>query len=187
MSSSPDIPQMKSTKRSHKNTRIKDDFLFGVVDRFFDDEHHWNEMMSVLGKHKRGGVSLRLLDHLCNVFATQEACLVRTIDGSMAPLLEVYEASLDAYGKSHYDCFRRSKRMVLLKHGQRVNTTLGQLLFFKDIICNGVLEFARTHLERIKASMMGDNKGTSKPSSTKRNKLAPQVVPFGDEEIALFS
>ena len=176
------LKTMKKKNSVKRDTRIKDSFLYGVVNRYFDDEAHWKSMTSVLKNSQRGGVSLRLLDFLCTDFAYMEPCMVRTADSTMAPLLDVYEASLNAYGKSRYDCFRRTARVVMEKHGGRISTTLGQLLFFKDIIQNGVLEFAHENVDRIKAAMGATNLKFNK----KRRALVPKLIPF-PEQVLLFS
>ena len=165
---------------------MKDAMLFDAVDEFFDSVENW-ELMSKVIKHKgrRGGVSLRLLDFLCTVYAYREPCMVCTADGSMVPLLEVYETSLDAYGKSHYDCFRRTARMTMEKHGERLHTTLGQLLFFKDIIKNGVLQFADENKEDIKTAMCEQKtsrQAMSGVAATKKKTKQPVVFPVDQIE-----
>lgn len=161
--------------KRRRDTRVKDAFLFDAVDEYFDkQEDSWAQMVSVLKqKGKKGGVSLRLLDFLCTVYSYQHQCTVRVADGSMVPLLEVYETSLDAYGKSHYDCFRRTARLTIEKHGQRLQTTLGQLLFFRDIIRNGVLDFAREHAEDIKVAMTEQQKPRKR---RKTHMMCPQQM-----------
>ena len=111
--------------------------------------------------------------------------MVRAMDGTMVPILDVYETSLDAYGKSHYDCFRRTARITIERHGQRLSTTLGQLLFFRDIIRNGVLEFARVHLAEIKAAMV-EQKGRHRQASGKHRPVV-QVVQQPITNVPLFS
>lgn len=160
-----------------RDCSVKDTFLFTVVERFFNDENNWTQMMAVLHKPKRDGVSLRLLDYLCTVFAAKETCMVKMTDGTNAPLLDVYETSLDAYGKSHYDCFRRTSRIDIVKHGQRLSTTLGQLLFFKDIVQNGILKFARDNVTRIKEAM-----GSGTKSRKRGRAIAPRLVPLDSLE-----
>lgn len=148
-------PQQQPKKRRHRDSIVKDVFLFDVADQFFDDPVQWQRMVDVIatGRRTPKKVSLRMLDHLCSVYAYEHPCTVRAVDGSQVPLIEVYETSLDAYGKSHYDCFRRTRRLVLDKHGHRLETTLGQMLFFRDIIRNGILDFAIDNAEHIKADM----------------------------------
>jgi hypothetical protein len=158
-----------------RDTRVKDAMLFDAVDAFFDNEEHWHMMAEVVEhKGRRVGVSLRLLDFLCTVYAYREPCKVRVADGSLMPLLEVYETSLDAYGKSHYDCFRRTARLNMVKHGQRIRTTLGQLLFFKDIIANGIMDFALTNKEAIKAAMVELKSSQSNETTRRGEELGPE-------------
>jgi hypothetical protein len=179
--------------RRRKDTRVKDALLLDAVDLFFNEPKNWQHMLAVLYPSRKRksstkttnntdnntnntAVSLRLLDYLCTVYAYEESqrCVVRTVDGQQKPLMEVYEASLDAYGKSHYDCFRRASRLDMAKHGQKLCTTLGQLMFFKDIIENGILEFAREHADEIKEHMQG--RSTSSTAAGRKRGKTVQLI-----------
>ena len=169
-------------KSRRRDNRVKRSFLFEAVDEFFDVEENWEQMESVVCKHKskRSGISLRLLDFLCTVFARQstDPCLVHTADGTVTPLVDVYNESLDVYGKIHYDCFRRDKtKLCLKKHGRCMYTTLAQLVFFKDIIENGILEYARDNVERIKEAMIA-HKTHKSGGGSKAKCQGPQLLPL---------
>lgn len=179
-------------KRQRKDTRVKDALLTDAVDVFFDNLSHWEQMIAVLNeKGRNGGVSLRVLDFLCTVFAYEQPCTVTTADNSRCTLLEVYETSLSAYGKSHYDCFRRTARLCLEKHGGKISTTLGQLLFFKDIIQNGILAFAKEHIADIKDAMNAtkhEKKGKqARGKARSRKHLDPQQLGLDSVSPLLFS
>lgn len=144
-----------------RNREVKDTIYASVVSRFFDDRHNFDAMYAVLRGKRGHGVSLRLLDYFCTVWCLRHECELEC--GETAS--DVYQACLDAYGKGYFDCFRRSHHFRLEKHGRLVDTTLGQLLFFKEMISRGVLKFVEAQLEAIKCDMTADEAMWSKRTS----------------------
>lgn len=162
-------PQMNDdeTKLSQRE-RI----LLDTVDSFYNEPNNFKRLKRLLStkkpaatkKHQQtqGTVSLRLLDFLCTTYATRKPIVLQRkaqtnsgLSGSAFPvdLKDVYQNGLNAYGKAHYDCFRRNKRLVYQKHGKKVITTLGQLLYFKDALTYGIVDYAEKNQANIKRAM----------------------------------
>ena len=74
-----------------------------------------------------------------------------------------YQCRLKAYGKSLFDPFCRGKRTTILNsQGKLLETTTGQLNFFRFCLENGVLEYVTAHAEQLQDAMMT-------PRSTKKS------------------
>jgi len=79
---------------------------------------------------------------------------------------------LKAYSKKRFDPFCRWERQwVPVDDTKEMETTLGQLNFFKWAIEHGVIEYIRTHFNAIEQDMNAYNKG-NKASSTMSSTLS---------------
>lgn len=71
-------------------------------------------------------------------------------------LYEDYRVQLKSFTKLYFDPFRRHNR-ITWEHKQ-IETTIGQLNFFKWVFKNGVLQFIEKNLETITRDMSSYNK-----------------------------
>lgn len=80
-----------------------------------------------------------------------------------------YRAQLKSYSKIHFDCFRRHERIsfVVENHPLKViETTVGQLNFFRWALQNNVLEYIRRHLPEIEDHMSTYQKRSKEQASS---------------------
>jgi hypothetical protein len=78
------------------------------------------------------------------------------VSGASRPIHDIYQSGLLAYGKVHYDVFRRVDKFSFTRFGRTICTTLGQLTFFRDAIRFGILEYAYAHIGELKSEMYND-------------------------------
>lgn len=74
-----------------------------------------------------------------------------------------YRAQLKSYSKIHFDCFRRHERISFIIDSaplKVIETTVGQLNFFRWAMQNNVLEYIRRHLPEIEEHMSTFQKKT---------------------------
>lgn len=67
-----------------------------------------------------------------------------------------YRAQLKSYSKIHFDCFRRHERISFVIDNtplRVIETTVGQLNFFRWAMQNNVLDYIRQHLAEIEEHM----------------------------------
>jgi hypothetical protein len=80
-----------------------------------------------------------------------------------------YKLKLKAYGKIRYDVFKRWERIsVPVSGNQYIETTLGQLNFFKWAISNKILDYIEKNYKEIEMDMNQRNT-VSKKRSTATN------------------
>lgn len=109
--------------------------------------------------HGESPVSLRLIDWFVTNYAKNHNVVVvrHDADGNAA-LLNVnlsYRAQLKAYSKQQFDPFRRRNRIAFYyKVGAFVETTVGQLNFFRWMIENDLLQYVYAHAHLIEGDMM---------------------------------
>lgn len=78
-----------------------------------------------------------------------------------------YRAQLKSYSKIHFDCFRRHERISFVIESSPlkvIETTVGQLNFFRWALHNNVLEYIRRHLPEIEEHMSTYQKRAKEPS-----------------------
>ena len=113
-------------------------------------------------------ISLRILDWFVTKYSKKR------IDCNMNKDLEVfdvrisYKSQLKSYRKKYFDPFRRRKKFkyhyLTTATGEKkyVNTTLGQLNFFKWAISNGIINYVEKNLSQIIKAMNISNKEDKK-------------------------
>lgn len=147
--------------------QITEQLLMKSLDQFFDNEIYFNTMLDILVH--RDSVSLRLLEFMFTKYSKRHETIL-CIDGLPISVAQIYRQGLAIHGKARYDCFKRHQRVVFSKHSQQIETTLGQLHFFKHILPTGVIEFARKHAAEIRAEM---TETLAKPAPVPATALAP--------------
>lgn len=132
-----------------------------LADDFFKVPQHFDELYAIVGPRRsvspgrrRATVSLRMIDYLCTTYAENYPIVVTRQVGLLPVALnDIYQQGLTTYGKQYYDCFRRTDRFNYGPEDRRIVTTLGQLMFFRDIIKNGLHDFARKNAKTIRRLM----------------------------------
>jgi hypothetical protein len=86
-----------------------------------------------------------------------------------------YRAQLKSYTKFNFDSFRRHDRISFILDEEKqisIETTIGQLNFFRWAFTNKIIEYAKIHHDEIYANMT--NNSYKKISVQKRNIILPK-------------
>ena len=135
-------------------------------------------MLQIINGHSK--ISLRIIDW----FATNYAKKYFTVyvinneysKGSRRFKVYVdYKLKLKAYSKKRFDPFCRWDRITIpYKNGTYIQTTIGQLNFFKWAIENDIVQYIEQHYATIEDDMNARN-STSKRSSSSSNSTASSL------------
>jgi hypothetical protein len=138
-------------------SNLKRSILYHAVSRFFDDLVNFAELQRLLARPfvYQKNISLRLLDYFLSVYASDHGVCI-TVNGRLKSFHDLYQTRLTSNGKVMYDAFRRTDKLSFTKHGATIETTLGQLLFFRDVIQYKVIDYVLKHADEIKACMSKD-------------------------------
>lgn len=82
-----------------------------------------------------------------------------------------YRAQLKSYTKFNFDSFRRHDRITFIIDSEKnlkIETTIGQLNFFRWAFNNNIIEYATIHKKEIYKSMIKNNK------EVKKNQITPK-------------
>jgi len=145
------------------------DLLMFTLARFFSEKAHIDVLKDVIaGNHK---LSLRLIDWFVTNYARTHNVMLPTAAAAASggsnkeALFNVhvaYRSQLKAYSKQLFDPFRRRNRISFIcKEGTAIETTVGQLNFFRWAIQNGVLAYIEQHIRTIEADMSAGHSAMS--------------------------
>ena len=124
---------------------------------FYRDQANLDSMLSII--NGESDISLRIVDW----FATNYAKKYYTVytlnkDGRRFKVYEDYKLRLRVYSKRRFDPFCRWERIAIpYKNGSSIQTTIGQLNFFKWALENEVVDYIRAHYQAIERDMNARN------------------------------
>ena len=141
------------------------DVLLNSQQNFYTKNNNIDKLLRVI-KYKKS-ISLRLIDWFTTNYSKKYNVIYviyKDSDGnktlketdiinSQFNVYNSYKSQLKAYSKKKFDPFCRRERIDFTIQGNTINTTIGQLNFFKWIINNNILEYIETNIEDIESDM----------------------------------
>jgi hypothetical protein len=140
--------------------------------KFYEQNNNLDVMLQIINGHSK--ISLRIIDWFATNYAkkyfTVYAINNEYSKGSRRFKVYVdYKLKLKAYSKKRFDPFCRWDRITIpYKNGTFIQTTIGQLNFFKWAIENDIVQYIEQHYDTIEDDMNARN-STSKRSSSSSN------------------
>jgi hypothetical protein len=140
--------------------------------KFYQQNDNLDVMLQIINGHSK--ISLRIIDWFATNYAkkyfTVYAINNEYSKGSRRFKVYVdYKLKLKAYSKKRFDPFCRWDRITIpYKNGTYIQTTIGQLNFFKWAIENDIVQYIEQHYDTIEDDMNARN-STSKRSSSSSN------------------
>ena len=147
----------------------QNDLLLNNLMEFYKNETNLDDMLKIITGESR--ISLRIVDWFATNYAKKYYTLY-TIDESennverRFKVYVDYKLKLKAYSKKRFDPFCRWDRISIpYKGGKYIETTIGQLNFFKWALENKVVDYIDKNYELIEKDMNCRN-STSKRKET---------------------
>tara|TARA_R100001163_G_C5067706_1_gene207042 strand:- start:3226 stop:3915 length:690 start_codon:yes stop_codon:yes gene_type:complete len=142
--------------RKLKEEKRREQSRLRKLHEFYLHTSNLEQLLPVLLKKSR--VSLRILDWFTTKYAPEYKVTYRIFHPHRPTktfcVHDSYKAQLKGYHKRYFDPFCRGSRIYFEYYeGCEIETTVGQLSFFKWAIENKVLDYVETHLDRIVAHM----------------------------------
>lgn len=157
------------------------DLLMVSLSRFYSKPDNIDRVLPYLTC--TSGVSLRLIDWFVTNYARKHNIVVRGTDPvtgrpTSTNLYVSYHAQLKTYSKQQFDPFRRRDRIMFHYGGPgpggapraSVETTIGQLNFFRWMLEHDMLDYVHAHAHEIEQDML---------DAHRRGARAPDVVETG--------
>lgn len=115
-------------------------------------------------------LSIRIIDWFVTNYAKKNYTVYTISENEKSRRFKVYidyKLKLKAYSKKRFDPFCRWDRITIpYKNGIHIQTTLGQLNFFKWALENKILDYINTHMKEIEYDMNNRNSSAKKRSQT---------------------
>jgi len=130
--------------------------------KFFRQKYNLDILLEFVEKNKkRNKLSLRLIDWFVTNYSKQygTSYKIKKTNGRIVNFVvwEEYQTESSSDGKGYFDPFRRGKKdgkLIELEYPLgKLETTIGQLTFFRWVIKNGVIDYVREHVEEIYEDM----------------------------------
>lgn len=151
----------------NNNTTAKyisqNDLLLNKLMVFYKDPLVLDKMLNIITGETK--TSLRIVDWFATNYAKKFYTLY-SVKGKRFKVYLDYKLKLKAYSKKRFDPFCRWDRInIPYKNGTSIETTIGQLNFFKWAIENKVIEYIEEHYDEIEKDQTNRN-STSKLKET---------------------
>jgi len=146
---------------------MQNELLLNNLMDFYKNEKYLSRMLKIITGESK--ISLRIVDWFVTNYAKKNYTLysIDTNDNTIRfKVYFDYKLKLKAYSKKRFDPFCRWDRISIpYKTGTCIETTIGQLNFFKWAIENRVIEYIEENYEIIEKDMNSRN-STSKRKET---------------------
>ena len=119
-------------------------------------------------------ISLRIIDWFVTNYSKQQYTIKMLTNGKRLKVYDDYKLKLKAYSKKRFDPFCRWDKIIVPYKTKFIQTTIGQLNFFKWVIENEIIEYIEANYEDIEADMNLRN-SAAKPKTEKCRKKREEL------------
>ena len=144
----------------------QNDLLLNNLMDFYKDEKILNRMLKIITGESK--ISLRIVDWFSTNYAKKYYTLIEDAEANKRFKVYVdYKLKLKAYSKRRFDPFCRWDRISIpYKKDTCIETTIGQLNFFKWALENKVVDYIEENYETIEKDMNNRNSTSKRKEQT---------------------
>lgn len=155
------------------------DLLMASLTKFYQTKSNVTNIIDIIDG--RSEVSLRLIDWFVTNYSKKHNTVLAITDASNNVLhfnvYLSYRSQLKAYSKQMFDPFRRRDRMRFqYATDKHMETTIGQLNFFRWVLQNKILDYITKHKDHIEADMVKTQKDNQKKKGQEENMKIKEIV-----------
>ena len=155
------------------NFTSQNELLLNNLMTFYNNDKNMDTMLKIITGESK--ISLRIVDWFATNYAKKNFTLYNLEDqyGNMKrfKVYVDYKLKLKAYSKKRFDPFCRWDRITVpYKDGAHIQTTIGQLNFFKWAIENSVIDYIEQNYANIEKDMNCRNSTSKNRTTDKSNK-----------------
>lgn len=153
-----------STVQTTQNSLLLNNLL-----QFYKKNNYLELMLSII--NGVSPISLRIVDWFATNYSKQYYITYSTEHDKRFKVYNDYKLKLRAYSKKRFDPFCRWDRISIpYKNNQYIQTTIGQLNFFKWALENNVIDYIKNHYKEIEQDMNNRNSTSKRKNSITNNK-----------------
>ena len=156
--------------------------LLNKLIEYYNEDNNLKKILTIINGESE--ISLRLIDWFATNYSKKNFTVynLKRKDGTpyRFKVYIDYKLKLKAYSKKRFDPFCRWERITIPYEGEKyIQTTIGQLNFFKWILENKILDYIRLHYNEINNDMNKRN------STTKNRKVKVKQTRKKREELSI--
>ena len=156
------------------NYTTQNDLLMTNLMKFYDENNNLEKMLKII--NGESPISLRIIDWFATNYAKKFFTVYAVGANRRFKVYTDYKLKLKAYSKRRFDPFCRWDRITIpYGNGTFIQTTIGQLNFFKWALENGVVAYIEAHYSDIEDDMNARN------STSRRNNATTPVAHEAEE------
>ncbi len=138
------------------NIDSKQDLLMVSLIQFLKSKKTLKKMLEIV--YGKSNISLRILDWFVTNYSKKKNITYDILDKEKNSKKFIvyldYKSQLKAYSKKQFDPFCRRERISFYDHdNNEIETTVGQLNFFRWAIENKIIDYIKLHLNDIETDM----------------------------------
>ena len=163
----------------------KNNLLMNKIEIYFDNEYNKNILIKIL--NNEFNISLRVIDWFVTNYCKKNN--IYWIENNTRFVVYLsYKLQLKAYSKKYFDPFcRRDRIYFYYKNNDYIETTVGQLNFFKWIIEHNIINYIKNNYEDIEKDMQNTIKLDLEKNIKRRqlSKSATKTINIDESKIII--
>ena len=147
----------------------QNELLLNKIMKFYNKNNNLNKMLSIINGESK--ISLRIIDWFTTNYAKKNFTVYETKRNPRFKVYDNYKLKLKAYKKSRFDPFCRWER-IQVPFGDNeysIETTIGQLNFFKWAIEYDIINYIEANYKDIEEDMNINNSLSRSKKNTHNN------------------
>jgi hypothetical protein len=155
---------IKQTTQTQQFYSSQNNLLLTNLIKYYQDTGKLDRMLDIINGNIN--ISLRIVDWFTTNYAKKFYTVYPLPSGNRFKVYNDYKLKLRSYSKKRFDPFCRWERISIpYKNNTQLQTTIGQLNFFKWAFDNNVIDYIEEHYNEIEKDMNSRN-STSKRKTT---------------------
>ena len=150
---------------TNSNYTTQNDLLMANLMKFYNEDNNLETMLKII--NGESPISLRIIDWFATNYAKKFFTVYEVGANRRFKVYTDYKLKLKAYSKRRFDPFCRWDRITIpYGNGTFIQTTIGQLNFFKWALENGVVAYIGGHYAAIEDDMNARNSTSRRNNAT---------------------
>lgn len=141
-------------KKSVKQTNtlnVNEHLLLSKVKKYYDANDNISELIPIL--NGTSNISLRIIDWFVTNYSKKNNIYYKLKSGDHFTVYQSYKSQLKSFSKKRFDPFCRRERIFYTHKEHTLNTTVGQLNFFKWALENEIINYIKDNIKAIEIDM----------------------------------
>ena len=134
------------------NYSTQNDILLNKLMIFYNIDNNLEKMLNII--NGKSNISLRIVDWFVTNYSKNNFTVIEQTNGIRLKVYNDYKLKLKAYSKRRFDPFCRWDRITVpLDSSRSIETTIGQLNFFKWALENNIIKYINDYYDLIDSDM----------------------------------